>query len=756
VTANKRDESINKVGLTIKALGAAQLEQQRVVTLQDLASAVPGLTFSQTENATPVYTLRGIGFYDTALAGYPAVSVYLDQVPLPFPVMTTLTLFDIERVEVLKGPQGTLFGQNATGGAINYIAAKPTQDMKAGADLTYARFNTFGGNAFISGPITSNLLARLAVSATSGDGWQKSISRPNDRNGAPDTFAARFLTDWRPTDRLRVQLNLNGWRDRTQPSAAQFVAFIPSFTNYIPNPLPKPLIPNAVSNPRLADWSPDTPPRADNRLLQAAARIDYDVTDAIQLTSITSYIKYRQRQAAEGDGLPEHRNDQIQNDGDIRSFSQEIRLANNSSSVFRWTLGANYSHDNVSEVGFINFSDDTASYTPSLPDHLPANGQPGRWMGVGYQSHQVMNNYAGFASGEYSISRAFTLKAGVRYTEADRRGDNCGFGGTHPEVEGPTSAVSSYFHDLGQLLSGGVPRPAPGPGGCSNTLVGPLFLPGSVHTVLDEHNVSWRAGVDWKPVDGFLGYVNVSKGYKAGSLPTITGSVPLAFSPALQESVLTYEAGVKARLFDRKLDINAAIFRSDYDNKQIKSKLFDPIFRYLLALVNIPKSRIQGIEVEATARPFAGLTIGGAATYLDSKLLNTIGPDGLPLISNANTQADFAGNPIPYTPKWNLAGNMNYSFRLGDSSNAFVGWQVAHRSKANASIGNEPVMDLKAYTTLDLQAGVDFGDGKYKLMVWGKNVTNEFYVTNRNFSFDGPAQYIGQPATYGVTLSFRY
>src|SRR6266850_694342 len=132
VTANKFEEPISKVGITIKALGAAQIEQQHIASLQDLAAAVPGLNYAQTENSTPVYTLRGIGYYDTTIGAPPAVSVYIDQAPLAYPVMTTLSLFDLERVEVLKGPQGTLFGNNATGGAINYIAAKPTKNERAG------------------------------------------------------------------------------------------------------------------------------------------------------------------------------------------------------------------------------------------------------------------------------------------------------------------------------------------------------------------------------------------------------------------------------------------------------------------------------------------------------------------------------------------------------------------------------------------------------------------------------------------------
>jgi len=156
-----------------------------------------------------VYTLRGIGFYDTTLGAYPSVSVYLDQAPLSFPVLTKLTLFDIERIEVLKGPQGTLFGNNATGGAINYIAAKPTRELKAGVSLDYSRFNTFTTDAYISGPLTENLLGRLAVKVESGNGWQESISRPGDTNGAPKTYAARLLLDWHPFEALRIQTNLN-------------------------------------------------------------------------------------------------------------------------------------------------------------------------------------------------------------------------------------------------------------------------------------------------------------------------------------------------------------------------------------------------------------------------------------------------------------------------------------------------------------------------------------------------------------------
>ena len=726
VTANKREENLSKVGLTVTALGATQLKQQKITTLQDLASAVPGLTYTLTDSSTPVYTLRGIGFYDTTLGAYPSVSVYLDEAPLSFPVLTTGTLFDIERVEVLKGPQGTLFGNNATGGAINYIAAKPTRDFNAGATLDYARFNTFTGDAYVSGPLTDNLLARVAVKASDGDGWQRSISRPDDKNGAPKTAAGRFLLDWRPTTKLRVQTDLNGWIDQTQPTQAQFVKYVPDFP--LSSPLPVPLVPNAVNNAQLAEWTPLLKPSADNRLLQATARIDYDVTNAIVLTSLTSDVDYTQRQVPLGDGNPVERIDVYVNNGSIHSFSTELRLADNADPVFRWTLGANYSHDTSYEY-------DGTVQTNSSSNHTSVfAGLP--FAGNAFDNHQVMNNYAVFAAGEYTLGPV-TLKASARYTEADRTTANCNLG----FVQGPgPNNILAFFNILT-----GVNNPA---GSC--TILDAKFQLHEFQGVLNQNNLSWRIGGDWKITDNILGYALIAKGYKAGSFPALSGSFDLAYTPVTQESVLDYEGGVKAQLFEHKLSVNVSGFYNEYLNKQIKSALIDPTFGPLDALVNIPKSSIKGAELEVTARPVSGLTVGGAVTYLDATLDKADG-----IIDLLGVAGNWDGNPIPRTSKWNVNGNINYRFSVG-ARTAFVGGQVAYRSSSTSSIGNESEFLMPGYTTLDLQAGLDLKDGKTRIMVWGKNVTNTFYLTNISKYTDGIQRFAGMPVTYGASVSYKF
>ena len=762
VTANKREESINKVGLTIKALGGAQLERQHVVSLADLAAAVPGLSFTKTDSNAPVYTLRGIGFYDTTLGAYPSVSVYLDQAPLAFPVMTTLTLFDIERVEVLKGPQGTLFGDNATGGAINYIAAKPTQDPHEGISVDYSRFNTISTDAYVSGPIAKNLLGRLAVKVVDGDGWQKSESR-GDSNGAPKSYAARFLLDWKPTDDLHIQTDLNAWRDETQPQQAQFVEFIPNFPVNPLNPAPT-LTPNAVSNDRAADWSALTHPSANNRLIQAAIRADYDLTDAITLTSQTSYVDYRQRELVDGDGTPFERIDLVQNNGYAHSFSTELRAANNKDPVFRWTVGGNYQHDRTAQTGVLVFPDASSNHTLAFA----GLGFPGEE----FTNQQTMDNYAAFAAGEYTISQ-FTMKAGVRFTEADRSSENCEQGDSHSNPNN----IDLFFQNVLLPFVYGHPGVNIANGSCLE--IDPATgLPHEFNGTLNENNVSWRVGLDWKPTSTFLGYANVAKGYKAGSFPALSGSSDVAFTPVTQESVVTYEAGIKTQQFNHRVSIDLSTFYSDYHEKQVKSKLNDPVFGQLDALVNIPKSTIKGIELQAATRPLRGLTIGGDLTYLDAKLDNTgnnisllgsVVPGSAASATTVNYSSfcgfgsngysqycGRSGNPIPYTSSWNLGGNVNYTFPISGSTNGFIGGQATYRSWTTSSIGNEPVFRMPGYALFDVQGGMDFVGGKYRVMLWGKNIFNKFYVVNVARYSDGIQRFTGMPATYGVTLSAKF
>lgn len=758
VTANKREQSINKVGLAITALSGDTLKSQNIVSLSDLANSIPGLSYAPSATQTPVYTLRGVGFYETSLAAYPTTSVYVDQVPLSFPALSTHANFDLERVEVLKGPQGTLFGQNSTGGAINFIAAKPTNSFEMGGDISYGRFNRIEGNAYVSGPLTDTLRARLAVTGAHADDWQRSYTR-NDKLGEVAYYGARLLLDWDPVDTVSVEINLNGWRDRSDPQAPQYQTLLSqSPATTVPGLRAFPFSP---FNARAADWTPSTRPHADNRLLQGSARINWDVTSDITVTSITSYVDYKPDQGFETDGTTLMVDDFIVDKGRIKSFSQELRIANRPSGALRWVLGANYEKSHVYEYQLQAFSDISTA---------PIFGYTGAYV----YSDQRMRNYAFFANAEYDINERITLKGGARYTNARRTAATCtgatGDGTFAAAFDGLANAIQLGSFPVAGFTPTGVPVPPIG-AGCApldnTTLDGTpaTYLPGEFRDMLKEDNVSWRAGVDFKVSGNALLYVNVAKGYKAGSFPIASAATFEQFLPVTQESLLSYEAGFKLSALERRLQIVGAGFYYDYKDKQLRSKIVDPIFGVLDALDNIPKSRMIGAELDVTLTPVPGLTLAASGSILDSKVTKFVGLD------TAGGPMDYKGSVIPYTPKYQLRLAADYKWQMGNAE-PFVGIVFSTRSKANANIGGarglvitpdfassvapQDTYTIPGYSLVDVRAGASFNDGRYRVTLFGKNVFNKYYVTSIFTDYDTIARFAGQPATYGVTVAFKF
>lgn len=756
VTANKREQNINDVGLTITALSSDAIASRKITSLADVAAAVPGLAYSPSTTNTPIFTLRGVGFNESSLGVYPAVSVYADEVPMPFPVTASHAAYDLARIEVLKGPQGTLFGQNSTGGAINYIVAKPTDTFEAGGDIGYGRFNTVEGNAYISGPLSSTLGARLAVTGLNSDDWQRSNSRPTDTNGKQSYVAGRLILEFKPSDALRFSLNLNAWRDKSDPQAQQLVAVRPQV----------PAIATAVNlaglaaaqfsplDARAADWSTGVgEPRGDRKFYQASLRMDADVTSGVTLTTLTSYNDYKQTQATDGDGLPLVLFDLIKNDGFIKSFNQEVRLANSGKSAFRWVVGANYEDSHTFENQDLSYADST--------NNAPAQFNINR---SAVTNDQRIRNYALFANAEYAITSQLTFKAGARYTSSRNNAAICGY-------SPGDGNVAAFFNLLGSLNLGGLdPAPTFTPiDGTGCYTLNAKFVPGEVfRKTLKEDNVSWRAGLDFKASDDILLYANVSRGYKAGSFPSLAAANFTALKPVTQESVTAYEGGFKAELADRKVQLNGAVFYYDYKDKQIRGKLLDPIFGILDVLQNVPKSRIFGLEGDVTVRPVEGLTLSASATYLESKIKTYTSVNVLGLTN------DFGafGDALPFTPKLSYGINADYKIETAGGGKPFIGFTVAGRSSSDAAPGGSRIVypaapltrvlpgltnvyKLPSYTTVDARIGYEAANGQWRVMVWAKNLLNEYYLTNVIASSDTTARFAGRPATYGVTIGFK-
>jgi outer membrane receptor protein involved in Fe transport len=731
VTAEKRSESINNVPMTISAISGDSLAAHGVTDPSQLGTLVPGLTFTKTGYMTPVYTIRGVGFQDNTLSAAGSVAVYVDEVPLPFSIETTGVGLDLARVEVLKGPQGTLYGENSTGGAINYIAARPTDHFEAGIDASYGRFDTVNLEGFVSGPLSDTVRARFAVSSHESGPWQQSFSR-SDSLGVSNVLTGRLLVDWTPTDKLTVSVNLNATQDRSDAQAPQEYGLLPATPANGFNPPSIANFPVAPRNDRAADWDPGVSLRGNNTTYQGTVRLDYAISPDLKFTSISAYTHFNKDQPVDTDGTPFQLFSGVFT-GSAGTYYQELRLSGDYHDRLSWIVGANYQSDRTFDQLYLHYCQSSGRIVLGLPVCSGYN-----------QDHQNIETKAVYGHADFKLTDTLTLQGGVRYTDTDRHFTGC----TEDSGDGAQAAV---FAVVGPIYRGGPGYIKALPGQCV-TIDTKTLQSGLITADLDESNTAWRGGLNWKPTPDALLYATVAKGYKAGSFPTLSATLSINFKPVQQESVLDYEAGFKLTLLDHTLQLDGAAFYYDYTNKQIKGKTIDPIYGALAGLVNVPKSTIKGLEFSAIWRPITGLTISPGATLSDSRIDGAF--SNYDLLGHLGS---FGGEALPYAPKWtgNIDANYEWPIKSGDLT-AFVGANLSFQSETNGSFGDLPVFDIKAYQLLDLRAGVATPDGKWRFSAWGRNVTDTFYWTSANHLTDTLVRFTGMPATYGVSVNYRF
>jgi iron complex outermembrane receptor protein len=748
VTAEKRSERLRDVPISVTALTGSQLQDQGVTSPADLAKVVPGFTFTESTYGAPVYTLRGIGTYDEAIAISPAVGVYSDQIPLPFARMSEGVSLDLQRVEVLKGPQGTLFGENSTGGAVNYIPNRPTDHFTAGTSLTYGRFDETDAEGYVSGPVSGTVNARLAVRTEQRGDWQYNyandgtLAQRDDTLGQRHFTTGRLLVDFTPSDKLKWSLNLNGWFDRSDAQAVQKIGYAPlSGTVGHPQYSGAPgfpniqaqlqAYPNAPANARAAGWDPGEDLKRDDNFYQIGIRGDWQVSGHVTVTSLTGYSRLSVHTPADSDGttLPDVYDLVF---GSVNSFTQELRAAGQAGAKDRlkWLIGANYEHDSSNDDQFIGL-------------HASNSGiGPFRFTGLYNINQQHVDTEAVFGSVDYTVLDTVTLQGSVRYTNQTR----AFHGGLIDDGKGDLAAAFGF---LSSLLSGS-PTVIP-PGGyitLDPTTNKPLT--NGLYSNLNQDNVSWKVGPSWKPADDVLLYFNVTKGYKAGAFGTLPVIRPAQDAPVVQESVLAYEVGFKTAALAHRVEISGAAFYYDYDNKQLlSSKNVGAPFGTLPALANIPRSRIEGAELDATVRPWRSLTLRAGGSYIDSKVL---GSDIIssPVGGGATNTIDIGGEAFPDTPKWQFDADAEYDHAISNDWTGFVGVGSTYQSKSQGTFGDIPSLQLPSYSLLDLRVGASRQNWHVEL--WGRNVTDRFYLVHAFRSTDTITRTTGFPATFGITI----
>ena len=810
VTAQKRAQSINDVGLTVQALTSAALQNQGVQGPEDLAKVVPGFTFTKSLFGTPVYTLRGIGLYDATFGAVPAVAIYTDQVPRNFPVMSSGLDLDIERVEVLKGPQGTLFGQSSTGGAVNYIVNKPTKELGAGADFSYERFDKENFSGFLSGPITDALRARVALRAIQGGAWQYSASRPHDELGNTRKLEGRLTVDWQPNDQVSVENMFTAARDRSDPQAPQLVTSL--LNSYSATALAAANTKPKTSNPygvvdeaqyalfttpgsigydatflgrqatevarlhgggvfaagamgllsgvnpgptsRVAEWTPGLLGPSNNSYFQDSLQVDYKINNELTLTSISAYAYQKIDYNVSLDGTTAQ-DGNISLFGNVKTFNEELRLSGTTDRL-NWIVGANYDDDRTVQDNFYFLNDysQNAGGLISLTRNDFASS---------------LKSYAGFANIDYKITSQMSANGGIRFTANRQTATYCYNDPPQDNAANSPIGVGQGTAFIFQNFLENPPNNTPiGPGDCFPISRGDLGTIAGKPTItplkpkLNENNVSFRAGLNYKLEQGTLLYSTISQGYKAGFFSEIGASSTTEYTPAVQEKLIDYEVGFKSPFLDNRLDLNGAVFFYDYTNKQVRARVQDPVYGLLEKMINVPKSQEYGAELNLTGVPVQGLHLSLAGSYLYSRVTQTFShtPEGLPVYTTEGVTGDFKGSALPFTPKFSGNADAEYEWSRGDKFAPFLGANVTYQGPENATFTTAALpathFVIDGYGLLDVRAGVRAPDGKWQVMAYCHNITNKFYVTSISEYLDTRTRYVGQPAVYGMSFRVRF
>jgi len=769
VTAQRRAESINDVGMSIQAIDADSLEALRVTSVRDLTTIVPSFTVSQSYQGVPTYTLRGIGFNTINLSATSTVGTYVDEVAYAYPIMNTGPLMDLERVEVLKGPQGTLYGRNTTAGLINFITAKPTDDFQAGATAEVGNYETYNINGFISGPLTETISARLALSSqNSGEGWQESNSR-SERLGEIKKNGARLSLAFDPGESTHIDFSATYWRNETDTVAGQGIGFTPATAA---SPFNAPGLVNYVAGnqPREAtnaDWAPEAvrganigtglgfqgPLREDNPFTGLKLRLDQNLSETVRLVSLTSYNDFERDALSDWSGVPyeillQHTT------GTIESIAEDLHIEGGDDSM-HWLVGGYYANDKIVD-GNRTLLGQNANVTlirtvgqPLLATPFNCCGYTSTDLSQAFRSYEDIghietNTWSVFANGDWRLNEALRLNAGVRYTEDEQKYHGCSrdFNGNMlPNVNVVNRAL--YLQTYGVFA-------APISQGQCNTFDPTTGTFGEVRSTLDEDNLAWRVSLDWNVADQTLMYLSASRGAKAGTTPINAANLARQNAPVKQELLTAYELGLKSTLAQNRVQLNLSGFFYDYQDKQISTYFADPIYTALARLDNVPKSAAYGVEGELTWSPSRSLTLAASALWLHTEIQDYIGTNA------AGQPQNFDGAEFIYSPEFQGSLSVIFDHEITDALGLQVTLNTRYQSESNTIFEDLPLYALPSYGLVNASIGLHGRDDRWSVTLWGRNLADEYSWSAVASNANVVVRFPNPPLTYGATLGFKF
>lgn len=752
VTAQRRSQRLQDVPIAITAFSSEALLQAGIRNSDQLAQFTPNLTWNQSGSVGFNVGLRGIVDSNITTNQVASVGIVVDEISLNSPVLNTIPLFDLERVEVLRGPQVTLYGRSTTGGAVNFNTKRPEigGDTDGYFNLKYGNYNSVDVEAAGSFNLGDKAAVRLSVLSTTRDGifFNPTLNR---NVASRDQKAVRLGITIEPTDRLSIFANFqygidrgggayfksSGSRDPSNPA----LSCVPTTS--------QPGVGPCVNDAGFRDSADFGTVFADELSLQ---RIDaygglinmrYDLGGAT-LTSVSSYLANTFDLKYDVDGGPSSRG-VISNDTDTRQFSQELRISSNggSQAAVNWIAGLYYFHENQEGAFSLFIRNPSARGSPPGPQLRSF-----AWD----QNNEI---YSGYAQVDWKFAPRWEITLGGRYSSETKGGIgtsrwsvNPGFFATNPDIPlagAPAfNAIAAGF-PVGTFMSRSV---------LANQLRANLV--GTANFGETWNNGGGKIGLNWKPDDQTLIYASYTRGFKGGTfnlLPAVRLTNPIIRQNFLRgvspEKVTTYEVGTKLDLLDRTLRVNASLFWNEYSDQQ--QTVFDAASS-ALTLANAASATIKGVELEIDWRPVQDFVVQAGLGYLDAEYGNFIATPGNPL-------ADFSGQRVIQSSKFNANALIRKSWDIGDGKFSVQG-SVKYFSSFATVAENiapgvySPLVIIPQNALFDARIAYSFGrDNAYEVSAWGKNLSNERYcTTNGSTPFGGGQCGPNEPRVYGVAV----
>jgi iron complex outermembrane receptor protein len=702
VTARRVEETLQTVPIAISAFDDEELARLQADQLDGIQGAVPNLNLVQgrgSASSANVF-IRGIGQPDALQTFDPAVGIYLDDVYISRIQGALWSLYDIERIEVLRGPQGTLYGKNTIAGAIKLVTRKPSPEFEARGEITLGDYDRTAARAYVSGGITDTLAVSVSGLFDQRDGLVDDPATGREYNDR-DNLSGRIALDWAPTDAFEARFAIDATRQKNALTLGRQEAPLVQVDLAL-GPQVLQLPPTGEYDFTGSSVLPNDPGQDLNHWGTSLA-LAWDLNDAYTLKSITAWRSLETDFFIDIDATLLELGDVFVGI-DQEQYSQEFQLLYDGGGRFRGVAGLYYLHENVGSQQAA-FADDFLALAGTPLDFLRTIGDD-----------LTLDSYAVFAQGTWELTERLSTTVGIRYTSEDKE----------------------YFRTTSTFSN--VPF---------------LTLPPFVYTDDDSWDaVTPSVSLDYQYSDDVMYYGSIARGFKSGGFNGRANDPTVArgFDP---EYVWTYEIGAKATMAGGRLRVNTAAFFSDYEDFQARvAEVVDPnapVPSFAFPVLNAGELDIWGIEIESSWFVTDDLSLSAQIGYLDA--------DYKEFVDESRPGGDRSGDEPPFAPDWTGRLAATYTLGLGDRGLLTFGADANYRGKAWLSVDNRDVLTQDDYWLFNALVRWDSPDERWNATAGIKNIGDEVYKTDaQEFSSVGNIQtaYYGDPRTWSLSVGFSF